>query len=108
MDKFEMPILPLTALEDLPTVMASFQRNLHPPQALRATLSPTRALLPYCTILPPLSEHETNVLSDICSSLRDLADKATTAGGQAMIRDYLGAQSGNNAASFWLKEYPAT
>ncbi len=108
-DKLDVPILPLATLEDLPTTIQAFHRPPCQPTTTARQWAPSamQTLLPYCTIQPRLSEHATNVLSDITSDFRDLVDKAATAGGQSLLRNYLGEQEGESVISFWRCEHAA-
>ena len=61
-------------------------------------------LLPYITSSThPLSEHNTNVLSDICRSIADVATLAGSADGQLTLQDWLG-EDGLGVAEFWHDE----
>jgi hypothetical protein len=51
----------------------------------------------------PLSEHDTNVLSDICRSIAEVATLSETDRGRAVLRDWLG-EAGIGVAEFWEEE----
>ncbi|KAI9698504.1 MAG: hypothetical protein M1836_004085 [Candelina mexicana] len=79
-------------------------------------LNTAEALLPHCTTSAPyelLSGHSTNVLTDICSALGDLAAAAGTDEGKMQIKEYLedGQERGNTDAEgvihFWEEEWIA-
>lgn len=95
MNKFAMPIIPLTSVVDLPDTLLSFASRLTTtkPSLPCAPGSTPQALLPHCAVGPPLSPHAINVLSDINSSFSDLLDKATKPEGQIILQDYVGADA---------------
>ena len=107
-----MPILPLASIESLQATLFSFQRQL---VHTRRTISAPRvndaiALLPYCSVHPPLSEHARNVLSDVFQSIPQLAHAATTLEGQDYLRQYLSEPNlgtAENIIGFWAQEYVA-
>lgn len=103
MDKFPMPTIPLTSVDELPGTLLSFTARL---AAARRSLpcppaSAPRVLLPHCAIGEPLSSHATNVLSDINSCFSDLLDKAAKPEGRMMLQDYVGADA-ERVIQFWL------
>jgi len=103
-----MPIIPLSSLSSFQATLFAFQRQLvqHRPSA--PMRNPTTAILPYCTVNPPLPEHSVNVLSDICQGFRDLAMAATTSEGQIEIKKWLSdpaTEKADLAIDFWLQEY---
>jgi len=109
-----VPVLALSAAQDLPAVVAAFARQLRPPPPpppqqtearRRRAAAAARALLPHCTIGPPLAEHAAHVLSDVAGGLRDLAALAATEEGRFVIRDYLG-EDAEGVVAFWLSRRP--
>ena len=109
-----VPVLALSAAEDLPAVAGAFAAQLRPPraqptpleqrEALRRRAAAARALLPHCTVRPPLAEHAAHVLSDLAGGLRDLAAMATADRGRVVFYDYLGADA-EAVVAFWLREH---
>jgi hypothetical protein len=105
-----MPIIPLSSVSTLRATLSSFQRQLsqtrsagRPPQ-----INPTTALLPFCSVNGPIPEHARNVLSDICHSIPELAQAATTRDGQDALRQWLTEPSpdvAGNIIEFWEQEY---
>ena len=86
---FEMPILPLHNITSLlPTILA-FQRQLWSARSTRPLANPVMALLPYCSNNPPIPDRATNVLSELCLSLPELSQYATSMDGQQKLRDTL-------------------
>jgi hypothetical protein len=103
--RYEIPILPLASVEDLSTTVMSYLSALGTRPVTRHPQAAMSRLLSFCTIRPPLSEHATNVLSDVASSFRDLVDKATTEEGRRVLQTLLEKEDADAAASFWLQEY---
>lgn len=67
---------------------------------------PPLTILPHCSARTQLQEHTKNVLSDIFHGFSDLAEAATTANGQDVIREYVPDKGqANDAIGFWLTEY---
>jgi hypothetical protein len=52
----------------------------------------------------PLSEHGANVLSDLCSSIGDVARLAGTEDGRAMLESWLGEEA-KAVVEFWKDEW---
>ena len=100
--------IPILSVEDpagfLPSLklyIASLNDYVQRPSPL---LGSRTALLPYITSAThPLSEHNTNVLSDICRSIADVATLAGSIEGQATLHDWLG-DDGLGVAEFWKEE----
>ena len=67
--------------------------------------NPTTALLPFCSVNAPLSEHTRNVLSDIYPSIRELAQACVTCCGQEHLRKWLSEPTFKDVVDFWKEEY---
>ncbi|KAI0141058.1 hypothetical protein F4776DRAFT_545335 [Hypoxylon sp. NC0597] len=102
--EFEMPIIPVNSVSDVPTNLMAFHRQISTSDRPRRMENPARTLLPYCSDKPPLPEHAVNVLTDITTGMRDLLDMISTPAGQTRVLEYLGNDS-ESAVSFWAKEY---
>jgi hypothetical protein len=108
---FETPIIPISSVSGLKESVSSFQRQLV--QARNTRRLPGNAateLLPYCSVGGLIPEHARNVLSDICQSIPELAEAATTQEGQAVLRQWLAEPSPavvENIIEFWKQEYIA-
>lgn len=105
----EMPIIPISSASVLQQSVSSFQQQLvqtrHTP---RPQVYPSTALLPYCSVNGLIPEHTRNVLSDICHSIPELAQAATTQEGQVVLRQWLGEPSPavvEHIIAFWKQEY---
>ncbi|KAL8946726.1 MAG: hypothetical protein Q9222_006918 [Ikaeria aurantiellina] len=70
--------------------------------------APPRALLRQVTATAPnrpLSEHATNVLSDICHSIGEVAALTKNERGIKTLENFLGEEDAGNIASFWAEEW---
>ena len=105
MDKFDMPLLPLSSIQALPATLQAFQAQLNtpclPPRPQQAVL---HDLLSCSSLNPHPVEHNLNILSDITHDFKDLADKVATKEGRALLQEYLGADA-KNIIDFWMFEY---
>ncbi|KAI1134565.1 hypothetical protein F5Y05DRAFT_209307 [Hypoxylon sp. FL0543] len=102
--EFEMPVIPVNAISEVPTNLMAFHRQVSTSDRSRRMDNPAQTLLPYCSDRPPLSEHAVNILTDITSGMRDLSEAISTAVGQKRILEYMGSES-ESVISFWAKEY---
>ncbi len=111
-----IPILPLHDVTLLPTTLLSYQNSSTAASLSVPPLNTATTLLPHCTTSAPqvlLSEHSTNVLTDICSTLEDLVTAARTEEGQMHIKEYLddgqerGAADAEGVIHFWEEEWIA-
>ncbi|KAF4628153.1 hypothetical protein G7Y89_g9995 [Cudoniella acicularis] len=112
LSSFEVPIIPLYSLSSLQPTLFTFQRQL---VGTRKTIStsipqvyPGTTLLPYCTLNPPLGDHPRNILSDICHSMPELAQAATTPDGKAALENILPGQGRalfDDITGFWEQEF---
>ena len=101
MEKFDIPITPITSLQTIPEVLQGFEASLADSDLMMPPPIPVaHALLPYCAITKPLSEHTTHVLTDITSSFRDLVDKLSTDEGREVIGNYIDPASAERMLSF--------
>lgn len=112
MQNFDIPLIPLQNLGELPITLLKFHRSFLQADA-SARQSPNQdpatsavhMLLPYCALSPPLREHSVNVLSDVAAGFAELANKARSNVGRAEISEYLGEDEAKRIISFWMKEY---
>lgn len=113
MDKFEIPLIPLSSTQELPSTLARFHKqhvdritSSQQPRALSNQAQSTmQVLLPHCALKPRLSEHAVNILSDITTGCADLADKVRTEEGRELLREYLGPEDAGRVIMFWSYEY---
>ena len=104
-----MSVIPLSSVGALQATLFAYQQQmLQPHRALPVGDDAVITMLPFCTERPPLTEHATNVLSDLFHNFRDLAIAATTYDGQQEMRRWLGKPTPDQAEgviAFWLQEY---
>lgn len=63
-------------------------------------------LLPYCSSDPPLPEHTSNILSDLCGSLKQLSETTSNEDGKAKLEKYIGKGEKLEAVvQFWDEEH---
>ncbi|ROW11304.1 hypothetical protein VMCG_01027 [Cytospora schulzeri] len=112
MDKFEIPLIPLQAIENLPSTLQIFHRMFLQSDTTTRQFQPhapdnsaVQRLLPYSGLSPPLREHSVNVLTDLTVGFADLANKASTAAGRMELVDYLGEEEAQRVVLFWSQEY---
>ncbi|KAL8668954.1 MAG: hypothetical protein Q9168_006436 [Polycauliona sp. 1 TL-2023] len=67
----------------------------------RPLLRQVTATAPMC----PLSEHSTNVLSDLCHSVGEVAAMTASEQGMQVLEDFLGEEEAKNIESFWAEEW---
>ncbi|KAJ0121550.1 hypothetical protein J7T55_008714 [Diaporthe amygdali] len=106
-DSFEIPLLPLRSVEDLPDALHRFHRAFLQANASRpdSALSAVQKLLPYSGLSPPLREHTTNLLTDLTMGFAHLANKAVAENGQLELAEYLGKEEARRVILFWTQEY---
>jgi hypothetical protein len=104
-----MPVIPIPSVSALQQSVSSFQRQLVETRfAVRPRVNPSTTLLPYCSVNGLIPEHARNVLSDICHSIPELAQAATTRAGQEVLRQWLSEPSpavAEHIIEFWKQEY---
>ncbi|KAI3397874.1 hypothetical protein diail_10275 [Diaporthe ilicicola] len=110
-DGFEIPLLPLRSIGDLPDTLHRFHRsflqgNFSRQDSTRTqSISAMQKLLPYSGLSPPLREHTTNLLTDLTMGFAHLANKASTETGQLELAEYLGKEEARRVVLFWTQEY---
>lgn len=100
------PLLPIPTPQHLLPILQTYTSPtpLGPP----TPPVPPLALLPHVTSTAParpLSTHTTNVLSDLCHSLREVARLAETEVGRGVLGEWLGEEEGKWVAEFWEGEW---
>lgn len=118
MDNFDIPVVPLQSLDQLPITLTKFHRSFLranastgqcPSQAQSQSKGPhtgaVQSLLPYCAVSPPMGEHSVHLLSDLTVSFADLANKVNSETGRAEILEYLGRAEAERMILFWMQEY---
>lgn len=111
-ENFDIPIIPLQCIEELPATLQKFHRSFlqadassrqHSTRALDT--GAVQTLLPYCALSPPLREHSINILSDLTVGFADLANKTNSEAGRAQIAGYLGQEEAKRIILFWMQEF---
>lgn len=77
-----------------------------PPPKLHSVLLTT--LIAQATATAPaqsLSEHTSNILSDICPSIKALEEKTRTEHGRARLHEYLDEHAVQDIIDFWEDEW---
>jgi hypothetical protein len=100
LEKFEAPMVPRCTAEALPSTLRTMQHRLSSTPTGPPVPTSTRVLLSQCVHGLPRAESQTNILSGIVSSSRDLASKADCEEGRQLLRDYLGDIDGERVISF--------
>ncbi|PSR92074.1 hypothetical protein BD289DRAFT_188934 [Coniella lustricola] len=110
-DKFDIPLVPLQSIEDLPLVLSRFHRAFlkadlftRQTRAQPTSTGPIEALLPYSTVSPPLSEHKVHILSDVTVSFADLVNMVSSKEGRAEVARYLEQGDADRIIEFWSRE----
>lgn len=109
-DKFDIPLVPLQSMADLPSTLSKFHRAfLQGDASKRLAQAPVQGvletLLPYCVLSPPLGEHSINILSDLTVGFADIANKVNSEVGRAEILSYFGQEEAERIILFWMQEY---
>lgn len=110
-DRFEIPLLQLRSIEDLPDTLHRFHRSFLQSGASQqnsARSQNARAmqrLLPYSGLSPPLREHTTNVLTDLTMGFANLANMTATDTGQLVLAEYLDQEEARRVILFWTHEH---
>lgn len=110
MDKFDIPLVPLQNIAELPTTLSKFHRAFLQGDASKriargAGPSVLETLLPYCVLYPPLNEHSINILSDLTAGFAGLANKVNSEAGRAEILSYFDQEDAERIILFWMQEF---
>ncbi|CAO1598149.1 hypothetical protein XANCAGTX0491_001921 [Xanthoria calcicola] len=101
------PILPIASPAQFLPLLNTFVAPSVPTHREPTTPS-SRSLLRQITATAPacpLSEHSTNVLSDICHSIGEVATMTASEQGRQVLEDFLGEQDAKDIESFWAEEW---
>ncbi|KAK3694646.1 hypothetical protein B0T22DRAFT_76639 [Podospora appendiculata] len=104
--KFGIPILPLTSLEELPSVLQVYKTNLLSSETTEPLpLETAHDLLPYCSVGPLMSRQSTEVLSRDSMSLKELLmETQNIEEGRGNLRTALGPEDAERLINFWEHE----
>lgn len=106
---FEIPVIPLHSVSSLQSTLLNFQKQIIQTQRTTSPpkIDPLRTLLPFCSVNGLIPEHARNILGDICHSMPELAQAASTKDGQEGLGkwfadnpDLMGVMVG-----FWEQEF---
>ncbi|KAG8165285.1 hypothetical protein KVR01_005560 [Diaporthe batatas] len=110
-DIFEVPLLRLRSVEDLPETLHKFHQSFLKSNSNQHTstqpMKAVQTLLPYTGLSPPLRQHTANLLTDLTMGFANLANMAVTETGQSELVGYLGQEEARRVVSFWTQEYLA-
>ncbi|KAL8687736.1 MAG: hypothetical protein Q9218_006177 [Villophora microphyllina] len=102
-----LDLLPIASSSQLVPLLNTYidpSIPIHQPPAL----SSSRRLLQQVTAtapIRPLGEHSTNVLSDICHTIGEVASMSGNGQGRQVLEDFLGQEDAKNIESFWAEEW---
>lgn len=101
--RLDIPVIPLISADQLPECIDNLRKLLQAgrKEATASTVSQCRDLLSSCVSGPPLSRRQTDCLSEIVGSFRELASGALTPEHRRALYDLLGEEDGNRLLSFW-------
>lgn len=109
MNDVAISIIPISSYEEMPACLDALRRQL----TMRTTpgtqhnATNGRDLVSQCVRGKALSKDQTNVLTGISSSIRELANHVLEPGGQELIMDFMEASDGERVISF-LTDGPAS
>ncbi|GKT41866.1 uncharacterized protein ColSpa_02047 [Colletotrichum spaethianum] len=106
LNKLELPLIPLSSISALPSTLANLRTSLATTQPVASPAQTTffSLLQHMASGNDPLSEHMTNLLSELGRSPREVAALAETEQGKARIMDLLGPVEGARVLSFLMQE----
>lgn len=92
----------LTTLKGFIAETAGSKQDAGPPLVMPISLIPQMT-----TTAPrePLSERDTNVLSDLVSSMPELARATASPEGRSVLTEYLGCETAQAVIDFWEDEW---
>lgn len=109
MDKYDIPLVPLQKIAELPVTLTKFHRSFLQGDASKRPKDNSgsgvlQTLLPYSALSPPLGEHSVNILSDLTVGFADIVNKVISEVGRAEILDYFGQDDAERIILFWMKD----
>lgn len=100
----DVPIIPINAASDLPCCLGNLKKQCNEPEPdTTNSAASTRDLVAHCVNGQPLSERQTNMLTDIASGFKDLAENSLVPDSQQLICDLLGEGDGGRLISFFTQ-----
>jgi hypothetical protein len=108
---FEIPIVPLHSVLTLQSTLVGFQKQIIQTQKSTTppNIDPRTSLLPFCSIGGCIPEHPRNILSEMCHSIPELAQAASTKDGKDVLEQWFSGvpQFMEDIVGFWEQEYVA-
>ncbi|KAH8841816.1 hypothetical protein MCOR27_002814 [Pyricularia oryzae] len=105
--KLDVPVVPIKSTAALPGTVTAFHERFSAAQPRISKPQAVRALLPFCTVNPPIREHNFNMLSDIVPSFKVMIEVISTRQGQDELCSYIGQSDASDVIKFWTAEYTA-
>ncbi|KIX98967.1 uncharacterized protein Z520_05428 [Fonsecaea multimorphosa CBS 102226] len=104
-----VPILIALSVEGILPTIERYIQELHKNYEIKIPPVPMpETLIAHATIsapAQPLSQHEANVLTDLCHSIRDLEEATRTSSGREQLAEHLGPAVTKNLVDFWEDEW---
>ncbi|KAL8649798.1 MAG: hypothetical protein Q9210_004188 [Variospora velana] len=100
-------LLPVASPSQLVPLLKIYVDGSSPGHCTPATPPPMRLLRQITVTGPsrPLPEHSSNVLSDICGSIKDVAAIMESEQGMKVLEDYVGEEDARNIERFWAEDW---
>lgn len=97
------------SVEGIATTLSRYMQELGKKQEINASPhpSPTTLVAGITTSAPhqPLSQHDANILTNLCHSIRQLEEVTRTPQGKEALARDLGTDVANNVIEFWEEEW---
>ncbi|KAL8968052.1 MAG: hypothetical protein Q9197_005083 [Variospora fuerteventurae] len=102
-----LALLPVPSPSQLVLLLKKYVDNSLPGHCTPASSPPMRLLRQITATGPsrPLPEHSSNVLSDICGSIKDVAAIMENEQGMKVLEDYVGEEDARNIERFWAEDW---
>ncbi|KAL9020609.1 MAG: hypothetical protein Q9185_002195 [Variospora sp. 1 TL-2023] len=102
-----LALLPVASPSQLVLLLKKYVDNSLPGHCTPASSPPMRLLRQITATGPsrPLPEHSSNVLSDICGSIKDVAAIMENEQGMKVLEDYVGEEDARNIERFWAEDW---
>ncbi|KAI4146243.1 MAG: hypothetical protein LQ341_002143 [Variospora aurantia] len=101
-----LALLPVASPSQLVLLLKKYVDSSLPGHCTSATSPPMRLLRQITATGPyrPLPEHSSNVLSDICGSIKDVAAIMENEQEMKVLEDYVGEEDARNIERFWAED----
>ncbi|KAI4284782.1 MAG: hypothetical protein L6R35_004816 [Caloplaca aegaea] len=100
-------LLPVASPSQLVLLLKKYVDSSLPGHCTPASSPPMRLLRQITATGPsrPLPEHSSNVLSDICGSIKGVAAMMENEQGMKVLEDYVGEEDARNIERFWAEDW---